>query len=114
VLADRSHTPARICLIDWEMAGIGCGLLDLVHLKYGLDHQRGQELIDAYRRGLQTSKLLPQDEQELARVLAACELHKTFYRLAHSRNWNLPPATLSLWVGEAEGFGRQVRRGGDA
>src|SRR5207237_7099752 len=37
VLADRAHRPARICVVDWEVAGVGCGLLDLVDLKYGLD-----------------------------------------------------------------------------
>src|SRR5262249_28158681 len=36
VLADRSSHPARICLVDWEMAGVGCGLMDLVVLKHGL------------------------------------------------------------------------------
>src|SRR5207248_3127413 len=45
VIADRSHTPPRICLIDWEMAGVGCGLLDLVHLKYGLDSEQGGKLV---------------------------------------------------------------------
>jgi aminoglycoside phosphotransferase (APT) family kinase protein len=113
VIADRSHVPARICLIDWEMAGVGCGLLDLVHLKYGLDRQRGQELIAAYQSALRPG-LVPEDEQELARVLAACELHKTLYRLAHSSNWNLPLATLAQWVAEAQEFLRQVRAGGDA
>jgi aminoglycoside phosphotransferase (APT) family kinase protein len=113
VLADRTHTPARICLIDWEMAGVGCGLLDLVHLKYGLGPERGQELVAAYRSGLQTTELLPEDDQVLARVLAACELHKTFYRLAHSTSWNLPLATLAQWVTEAQEFLRHVRRGGD-
>jgi hypothetical protein len=114
VLADRSHTPARICLIDWEMAGAGCGLLDLVHLKYGLDSQQGGKLVATYRAGLQMTGLLPDDDREFARVLAACELHKTLYRLAHSPNWNLPLATLAQWVLEAEGFLRQILGGGAA
>ena len=44
VLADTSRSPARICFIDWEMAGVGCGLLDLVHLKYGFAPADAQPL----------------------------------------------------------------------
>jgi aminoglycoside phosphotransferase (APT) family kinase protein len=108
VLADRSQTPARICIIDWELAGVGCGLLDLVHLKYGLNKDAEQQMLSTYRSELLSSRLLPHNEGEFARLLAACELHKTLYRLAHSPRWNLPPATISQWVDEAELFLRWV------
>ena len=111
VIADRSQIPARICLIDWEMAGVGCGLLDLVHLKYGLDSEQGAKLVTLYRSALRTG-LLPDDNQEFARVLAACELHKTLYRIAHSPAWNLPLATLAQWVADTQGFMRVVGGGG--
>ena len=113
VLAHRSHTPARICLIDWEMAGVGCGLLDLVHLKYGFDPERGQELLTAYRSGLHGTNLLPNNDREFARLLAACELHKTLYRIAHSPAWNLPLTTLAQWVADAQQCLQEVS-GGDA
>jgi aminoglycoside phosphotransferase (APT) family kinase protein len=111
VLADRSHAPARICLIDWEMAGVGCGLLDLVHLKYGLDSEQGAKLVTLYRSALRTG-LLPDDDREFARILAACELHKTLYRIAHSLAWNLPLTTLAQWVADAQQFLQQVGGGG--
>jgi hypothetical protein len=108
VLADRSVTPARICFVDWEMAGAGCGLLDLVHLKYGLDAAGEGEMVTAYRSALCSTDLLPRDGPEFERLLAACELHKTLYRLAHSAGWNLPPATVAQWVAEAAAFLRRV------
>jgi aminoglycoside phosphotransferase (APT) family kinase protein len=108
VIADRSHTPARICLVDWELAGVGCGLLDLVHLKYGLDADADREMVAAYRAELRPTRLLPDNDAEFARLLAACELHKTLYRLAHSPDWNLPQATLAQWVIDAGGFMEQV------
>jgi len=104
VIADRSCTPARICIIDWELAGIGCGLLDLVHLKYGLDAASEQQMLGEYRSQLRLIDLLPGDDHEFARLLAACELHKTHYRLAHSPAWKLPMEKLACWVGEAELF----------
>jgi thiamine kinase-like enzyme len=109
VIADPTQTPARICLIDWEMAGIGCGLLDLVHLKYGLSPDQEQEMLTAYRSRM--THLLPKDDQQFAQLLAACELHKTLYRLAHSPAWNLPLTTLAQWVGEAQEFRRQFTGG---
>jgi hypothetical protein len=102
VLADRSVQAPRICFIDWEMAGVGCGLLDLAHLKYGLDPDAERKMISAYRNGLAESNSAPGDEQEFGRVLAACELHKTLYRLAHSPAWRLPVVRLTEWVGDAE------------
>ncbi|HEV8379253.1 MAG TPA: phosphotransferase [Tepidisphaeraceae bacterium] len=113
VIADPTHSPTRICLVDWEMAGIGCGLLDLVHLKYGLQPDQDEQMVAAYRSGLRMTNLLPDDDREFARVLAACELHKTLYRVAHSPDWHLPMTTLAQWVTDAEEFLRQIG-GGDA
>jgi aminoglycoside phosphotransferase (APT) family kinase protein len=108
VIADRAGSPTRIFFIDWEMAGVGCGLLDLVHLKYGLDRVSEREMVAAYRAGLEGTGLLPLSDGEFERVLAACELHKTLYRLAHSPAWRLPPATLAQWVAEATAFLERV------
>lgn len=108
VLADRSTDPARICIVDWELAGAGCGLLDLVHLKYGLDAAADRDMVSAYQRDLGATHLLPEDQREFDRLLAACEAHKTLYRLAHSGGWNLPAGILAQWVGEVEGFVQRV------
>jgi thiamine kinase-like enzyme len=107
VIADRSRTPARICIVDWELAGVGCGLLDLVHLKYGLEPADDAKMVAIYRARLR-AELLPADDREMARLLAACELHKTLYRLAHSPAWKLPLDKLAQWVAEAEVFLQRV------
>ena len=101
VIADRARSPARICFVDWEMAGVGCGLLDLVHLKYGLDATNDREMVSAYRAELRGAGLLPADDAEFERVLSACEVHKTLYRLAHCGTLRPPPPTLEQWVAEA-------------
>ena len=104
VMADRSSSPARICFIDWEMAGVGCGLLDLVHLKYGLDPVNDQKMCTAYCEEMAGTDLLPPDPQERNSIFAACEVHQTIYRLAHSKDWRLPAAKVAQWVMEAEQF----------
>jgi tRNA A-37 threonylcarbamoyl transferase component Bud32 len=108
ILADRSTTPARICLVDWELAGAGCGLLDLVHLKYGLEPADEREVLRAYRRAVGSTGFLPEDEREFDRLLAACELHKTLYRLAHSPGWKLPLSTITQWITDAAAFMERV------
>jgi thiamine kinase-like enzyme len=102
VIADRSSRPARICFIDWEMAGVGCGLLDLVHLKYGLDPVNDNKMCKAYCAELSGTGLIPSSEQDLRKLLAAAELHKTLYRLAHSVIWDIPIKMVAQWVIEAE------------
>jgi hypothetical protein len=104
VLAQRSSSPARICVIDWEMAGVGCGLLDLVHLKYGLGPEDDRRMCAAYAAELAGAGLLPASSRELDIVLAACELHKTLYRLASCGAWGLPAARIAGWVAEAHQF----------
>jgi hypothetical protein len=104
VLADRSVSPARICFVDWELAGVGCGLLDLVHLKYGLPAEDDQGFCAAYYAELARTGSLPADLREQSAVLAACELHKTLYRLACCRPWRLPADRVAGWVAEAGEF----------
>jgi Phosphotransferase enzyme family len=101
VLADRSTNPARICFVDWEMAGLGCGLMDLVELKHGLDPVNDQKMRMAYCAELAETDLLPSCPEDRSRLFAACELSQTVYRLAHSKSWRLPIARVAQWVSEA-------------
>ncbi len=101
VLADRSRDPARIAFVDWEMAGAGCGLLDLVHLKDGLRPASDEAMRRAYCSELGGSGLLPRSEPELRHVLTACELHLILHRIASSRLWHPPLEHLTRWVAEA-------------
>jgi Phosphotransferase enzyme family len=111
VIADVSLDPARICFIDWEMAGVGCGLLDLVHLKYGLDRESDGKLCAAYFAALDGTDLLPRTDDELGVLLAACALHKTMHRLAHCPAWGFGPERMAPFVDEAEAHFRTLDRG---
>jgi hypothetical protein len=91
----------RIAFVDWELAGAGCGALDVVHLAYGLDPDARRRLLDAYWGALEGSPLAVEDRQQRAALLAACELHKTLYRLAHAGTLGSDEATVRRWVEEA-------------
>jgi Phosphotransferase enzyme family len=102
VIADRSATPARICFVDWEMAGVGCGVMDLVHLKYGLDERNDRKMRAAYCAELTGTGLVPSGREALRSVFAACELHRTVHRLAHVNQWRTPLETVASWVADAQ------------
>lgn len=91
VIASRSTNPARICLVDWEMAGVGCGVLDVAHLIYNrLDDVNERRVCATYCEELAGTRLLPTESGGVARLFAACELHTTLYRIAHSKAWGEP------------------------
>jgi aminoglycoside phosphotransferase (APT) family kinase protein len=104
VIVDTSDTPVRICIVDWEMSGVGCGLADLVHLKYGLDPLNDQKMCAAYCEELAGTNLIPSNPRELDSLIAACELYNTLHRLWRSNVWQLPIERVAQWVGEARAF----------
>ena len=108
VLADRSSEPARIAIVDWEMAGIGCGVMDLVHLKYGFTPDEDRLMRDRYRARLAGTGLLPGSAREVDRVFAACEVQKTVNRLAYRREWNIPVETVAWWIDEGARFASEL------
>jgi hypothetical protein len=109
VLVDRSAGQPRVCLADWELAGVGCGLLDLVHLAYGLDAVPARRLRASYYRAVRGSDLLPRTRQALTALLAACAIHETNVRLGCSPRWSLPPRRLAEWVDDARAALQRVR-----
>jgi hypothetical protein len=102
IIVDRSSRPARVHLLDWELAGIGCGALDIVHLCHGLERDEAEKVWSAYREELVGTDMLPRPASHQQRMLAACKLHKTLYRLAHAGGWSLPLETIEDWVAEVE------------
>jgi aminoglycoside phosphotransferase (APT) family kinase protein len=102
VIADRSQNPPRILLVDWEMAAVGCGWLDLVQLKDGLEPAADRQMHDVYCESLAAAGLPSRSQEELDRLLAACEAHMTLYRLARSPNRSVPIETIEQWCARAK------------
>ena len=98
VVVDRSRRPVRTCILDWEVAGMGCGLLDLVHLAYGLGAHEHGRLQTIYVDELAHGSLIPDSLDERRVILRACEAHKTLHRLAHVAQWHTPITTIEQWV----------------
>jgi aminoglycoside phosphotransferase (APT) family kinase protein len=108
VLVEHSAEPPQVFIVDWELAGVGCGFLDLVHLTYGLQERDEQELLSAYCEGLSAGGYRLPAGRELQTVIAASQLVKTIYRLARSSAWGLDAGTMLRWAREAEELSRNV------
>lgn len=85
VLVDRSQQPERICFVDWETAGAGCGPLDLMKLKCALGPTNSDKLCAAYVAELAGTSLVPSSAGELKMLWDVCELQRTAYRMALSK-----------------------------
>jgi hypothetical protein len=109
VIADTSASPDRTCIVDWEMAGVGCGLIDLAHLIYGLPPREAERMFDLYSEELTGTGLMP-SHGEGKRLLASCQLQGTLYRLAHADVWRLPLERVGEWITDSEELNREVAR----
>ena len=108
VVVDVSNDPPRICFVDWEMAGAGCGLLDLAHLLHGFAGAERAAVSSAYWSELARARpavAVAYGE----RVLAACEFQNAIFRLAHIAAWGLDRATVAERVEELERLRAAVR-----
>ena len=100
ILVDFTPTGPRVYPVDWEMAGVGPGLLDLADLTAGnwTEAQRS-ELVDAYRAALPPGWAAP--EEEFEESLDACRLHKAMQWLGWAADWSPPREHRQDWLAEA-------------
>jgi hypothetical protein len=84
---------ARVCPVDWELAAVGPGLIDLAALMTGWDEHAQRALTRAYRPGA-----IPTDFQT---DLDCCRLHLAVRMLGWSEHWTPPPQHARDWLAEA-------------
>lgn len=94
-------SPPRICPVDWEMAAIGPGLVDLAALAGGWDEPQRRRLIAAYLRGCREAPGGTPKPQAGEEDLARCRLHLALQWLGWSADWRPPPEHAHDWLGEA-------------
>jgi hypothetical protein len=105
VLVVRGNPP-RICPVDWEMAAIGPGLIDLAGLVGGWAEAERSRLVTAYLSGCDGNA--HREPADVERDLAQCRLHLALQWLGWSSDWRPPPEHAHDWVGEALGIADQL------
>jgi hypothetical protein len=100
VLVNEGPGGRRICPVDWEMAGIGPGLLDLAALCTGWDDQNVRAIAGGYY-GARDDGAWPHDEGEVFLLLQCCQLCLAVQWLGWAPHWVAPPEHARNWLTEA-------------
>jgi hypothetical protein len=109
VLVQRTSGGTRVLPVDWEMAGVGPGLLDLAALTAGRwGEAERMEIAEAYRDEMEvvTGRTVP--EEEFLGSLDLCRLHVAIQWLGWSPSWSAPPEQAQDWLGEALSLARKL------
>jgi hypothetical protein len=92
----------QVCPIDWEVAAIGPGLIDLAALASGTwtpDQQK--TLVAAYRDAVEPDRDWPPPMNQLLELVDYCQLHLAVQWLGWSSDWSPPKSHTRDWLGEA-------------
>ena len=102
ILVHELPAAVRICLVDWETAALGPGLVDLAALTSGrwTDRQRAA-LAMAYYAAAQEAGGSLEPEGRFLETLDYCRLHLAVQLLGWSQAWSAPPQHAHDWLGEA-------------
>ncbi len=91
----------RVCAVDWEMAGLGPGLLDVAALCSGWDEGTRRGLALTYRAALRPRPGWPPGDEEFLVLLDSCSLCVAVQWLGWSPGWSPPPDHARDWLGQA-------------
>jgi len=105
----QTRDEVRVCPVDWEMAALGPGLMDLASLTTGWGQREQRALVRAYRRtnsdNATRSARIPHD---LWLDFRCCRLHLAVRMLGWSDAWAPPPHHAYDWLGEAERLAQRI------
>jgi hypothetical protein len=98
VLIETTPARTRVCPIDWEMAAIGPGILDLAALTAGnWSEAARQEIAFAYNAALPA----PAPPDAFLEALECCRLHIALQWLGWAAEWSPPAEHAHDWLAEA-------------
>ena len=102
VIVRRSKRGRQICPIDWEMAGVAPGLIDLAALTSG-DWPEGskEKMVCAYREAREPLKNARSSLGELMEAVRWCQLHLAVQFLGWAVEWSPPEQQARNWLREA-------------
>jgi Ser/Thr protein kinase RdoA (MazF antagonist) len=107
VLVAGEGDRARVCPIDWEIAAVGPGLIDLAALTMGWGEPERTALATAYLDAHGRSDRMPSAETFLE-TLGYARLHLAVQWLGWAPDWRPPRSHRRDWVGEALGLAEEL------
>ncbi|HEY5914479.1 MAG TPA: aminoglycoside phosphotransferase family protein [Verrucomicrobiae bacterium] len=109
IIVRRGASPLSICPIDWEVAGMGPGLLDLAALTLGgWKPEQRSRLVAAYHEASQCIDSSRSSMPELTEAVNYCQLHLSIQWLGWAADWSPPEQHARNWLGEASRLAEAV------
>jgi phosphotransferase family enzyme len=105
VVSDGDET--RVCPIDWEIAAMGPGLIDLAALTMGWNRETRIALARAYREAHTRPDRLPASKDFLE-ALDSARLHLAVQWLGWAPDWRPPRSHRRDWVSEASTIAEEL------
>ncbi|HYN88514.1 MAG TPA: phosphotransferase [Ardenticatenaceae bacterium] len=102
VLVQEQADALRVCPVDWEMAAIGPGLLDLAARTAGQwTEEEKAAMAEAYRAAMPPASHIATDPATFWAALDFCHLHVAVQWLGWAPEWSPPAQTAHNWLDEA-------------
>jgi Ser/Thr protein kinase RdoA (MazF antagonist) len=109
VLVEERSDGLRVCPVDWEMAALGPGTLDLAALISGswTDQER-TALVMAYWSALEPHAGWSSSPKAFLAAVDASQVHLAVQWLGWSSEWSPPPAQAQNWLGVAADLAQKL------
>jgi len=102
VLVQETDGELRVCPVDWEMAAVGPGLVDLAALTAGIwTEEEKTSLTLTYHAALAPTRGWPPEPDAFLAALDCCQLHMAVQWLGWAPAWSPPPDQAQDWLNEA-------------
>lgn len=102
VLVQETTSGLRVCPVDWEMAALGPGLLDLAALVAGQwSEAEKDDLALSYFDEFTSTANQPLNKETFLSALDCCRLHIACQWLGWSGEWSAPAHQAQNWLAEA-------------
>ena len=110
ILVETGPEGGRIRPVDWEMAAVGPGLIDLAALTSGgwADRER-TDMAAAYHDTMLDEGRPGPSFDDLLGALDDCRLHLAFQWLGWAHDWSPPRENAQDWLGEALALAGKIR-----
>jgi hypothetical protein len=101
VLVTHGTQPLKVFPVDWEMAAVGPGIVDLAAIAGGWSGEEREGLARAYLDGLEEAGARGLGWGDLLGDLTRCRLHVALQWLGWAADWRPPREHAHDWLSEA-------------
>jgi hypothetical protein len=102
ILWRRGADPCKVCPVDWEVAAMGPGVVDVAALTSGdWSEDSRRSMVRAYGEAQEPGSGVVWGGEELFEAVELSRLHIAVQMLGWSGDWSPPPGHARDWLGDA-------------